>query len=170
LGNNLWLSNHLPTGGLDDNQQDAEGRRYLADTIAKIIGPGQQAFTPENDEKLLRKAYQEMLHSPGGFARLQIRKFGRFWFSTFDPAKKWVDGIIMSVQLPILVLAGFGSWAQRRRLGRWGPLPLVIGYFAVLSTLVPVTTIRYAMPIMPYVLTLAVYGVRELSLTSARPS
>src|SRR5262245_14714246 len=58
-GHNLWLSNHLPTAGLDDDQLDPAGRQRLSQAIVSIIGNSKRLMTPENDRLFLQRAFAE---------------------------------------------------------------------------------------------------------------
>lgn len=168
-GLNFWLSNHLPTGGLDDNQLDLAGQKVLARAIADIIGENGRMMTPESDRKFLRKGLEEVRESPLGFLALQARKLYRFWFSTFNPVNRRFDILLVVVQLPILTLAVMGILGSWNRWRAVLPLLLVITYFVVLNTVVPVTTFRYAVPIMPYVLIFAVRGLKKLLSRDSSP-
>jgi len=168
-GHNFWLSNHLPTGGLDDDQLDPAGRQRLAHAITGIIGDGTRVMTPENDRRFLRTALAEMLQSPAAFLALQAEKFFRFWFSAFNPANKRFERFILAVQVPVLLLAGLGIIGSLKAYRVTLPLLLVIAYFVAVNTLVPVTTLRYAIPIMPYVIMFAVWGAKELASRVPHP-
>lgn len=170
IGKNLWLSNHLPTGGLDDDQLDPERRQLLKETLVRIAGPGTRVLTPDRDRVLFRKAVEEMLQAPAAWVQLQVSKFLRFWFSAFHPEKRPFDPLLIAIQLPLLILAGLGLWASRERWRTVVALPLVIAYFALVNTIVTVTTVRYAVPIMPYVIILAARGGEYLVTIFRRPT
>jgi len=78
--------------------------------------------------------------------------------------------VLVVVHMPILLLAAVGAVASARAGKPTMPLLLIVAYFVVLSTVVPVTTFRYAIPIMPYVMMFSAWGLKELACRWAYPS
>ena len=93
---------------------------------------------------------------PVGFAGFMVRKFGRLWYST-ETGRNHNLILGSNVGLYLLALVGTAVALKRRHLLAGIPV-LVILYFAALHW-VTVPLFRYMIPIMPFVIGLASYGV-----------
>jgi len=163
-GYNFWLGNHIPTDGLDSDELSGEKLLLLERAINRITHGKGFALSPENDRNFAGEAFKEIRQSPGGFVQLLIRKFFRFWFSIFHPSHKKFEKFLVVIQSAILIPAGVGTGVSLKKHKPIAPLLMVILYYVGLHTLT-VATVRYSIPIMPYVIILAVYGLLELKPT-----
>ena len=163
------------------------GNNALADGTYRPIVPGKQTPALERREPA-RIAEQESgrklspgevssfwlhraLHWAGGhpmaFARLQVRKLGRFfdWYEQPDAVDYyWVSGLSPVYRLPLIefatlsVLAVWGMWLSRRELRRFAPcLLFALGWLA--TTIAFFLFSRYRLPLVPAILPLAALPV-----------
>lgn len=159
------------------------GNNPSADGTYRPIVPGKQTPTLERREPA-RVAEQELgrplapgevssfwLHRalgwarehPMDFARLQLRKLGRFfdWYEQPDAVDYyWVRGISPVYRLPLIefstlsVLAVAGLWMSRRKLPRFAPcLLFALGWMS--TTIAFFIFSRYRLPLVPAILPLA---------------
>ncbi len=159
------------------------GNNPSADGTYRPIVPGKQVPTLERREPA-RIAEQELgrkldpgevssfwLHRalgwvrehPLDFARLQLRKLGRFfdWYEQPDAVDYyWVRGLSPVYRLPLIefstlsVLAVAGLWLSRRKLLRFAPcLLFALGWMA--TTVAFFLFSRYRLPLVPAILPLA---------------
>lgn len=115
----------------------------------------------------LRRALSFASEQPGDFARLQLRKVGRFfdWYEQPDAVDYyWVRGISPVYRLPLIefstlsVLAVAGLWLSRRELRRFAPcLLFAVGWMA--TTVAFFLFSRYRLPLVPAILPLAAIPV-----------
>jgi tetratricopeptide (TPR) repeat protein len=115
----------------------------------------------------LRRALRFASERPGDFARLQLRKAGRFfdWYEQPDALDYyWVRGISPVYRLPLIefstlsVLAVAGLWLSRRELRRFAPcLLFAAGWIA--TTVLFFLFSRYRLPLVPAILPLAAIPV-----------
>jgi 4-amino-4-deoxy-L-arabinose transferase-like glycosyltransferase len=163
------------------------GNNPSADGTYRPIVPGKQIPALERREPA-RIAEQEVGHSlspgevssfwlhralrfasqhPGDFARLQLRKLGRFfdWYEQPDAVDYyWVRGLSPVYRLPLVefstlsVLAVAGLWLSRRELRRFAPcLLFATGWTA--TTIAFFIFSRYRLPLVPAILPLAAIPV-----------
>jgi len=145
---NIWLGNHQPTLGLDTDQLDPPRARMLEERIQQLTG-GRPRLVPEVQGAFAEAAWAEFRSSPWGFVSLLGRKFGRLWFEVYGPTRQWLQPLVIPVQAVFLgtCLAGlYIGWSSRGV--PLGLVLLVVGYFAVLHTLM-VATLRYMVPLIP---------------------
>jgi len=159
------------------------GNNPSADGTYRPIVPGKQTPTLERKEPA-RVAEQELgrklnpgevssfwLHRallwarehPMDFARLQLRKLGRFfdWYEQPDAVDYyWVRGSSPVYRLPLIefstlsVLAVAGLWLSRRKLLRFAPcLLFALGWMS--TTIAFFIFSRYRLPLVPAILPLA---------------
>jgi 4-amino-4-deoxy-L-arabinose transferase-like glycosyltransferase len=166
-GYNFWLGNHVPTDGLDLDQLSGEKLQLFTQALDRISEGKQPYISIENDKKFSRQAFREIMNSPLGFIKMLFKKLFRFWFSPFSPKYQWMLPILLLIQSIILVLAAVGMLFSIKEGKDGFVLLLVILYFVGIHTLV-VSTFRYSLPIMPYVIILAVYGVQRLWCSAER--
>ena len=127
-------------------------------TFANITDP------IKRDAALRDAAIDYIVHNPQRFLKLAALKFQRIWqFWPVNDAFRNTSTVIISVGsfAPVLLLAGFGLFAKRRLLRQLSPILLfALGYTGVLMILVG--TIRYRLPLEPFLIVLAGAGA-ELS-------
>ncbi len=164
-GYNLWLGNHIPTDGRDNDELEGEKLQLLKDSISEITqGKGDQ-FSAENNRRFFKEALKGIRDNPSGTMVLMIKKAFRFWFSIFHPDHRWFSWFLIPIQGLILTLASLGIYFSiKERKEIFHPLSIIL-YFNLIHAAVA-ATFRYSIPIMPYVIMFAVYGVHRLSKVS----
>jgi len=157
-GYNLWLGNHVPTDGRDNDELRERDLVVLQADIAAVVGPQGDKLSLENDRRFSMAALQEFKADPWSGVVLAAKKALRFWFDVFQPSHRKVMIVLVPIQMTLLILAGVGSfWALRARAAAW-PLVAIIAYFNVLHA-VTVATFRYCIPVMPLVLILTASAI-----------
>jgi hypothetical protein len=134
------------------------GIDYSLDGFAHIANP------VERDRALRDAALSYIVQNPQRFAELAALKFMRIWrlWPVHEAYRTTVAVVVLVASLvPVLLLAGLGlyvNWSQLRRLS---PLLLFgIAYTAVHMILVG--TIRYRLPLEPFLIILAGAGASYL--------
>ena len=134
------------------------GEDYDLGAFARIHDP------IERDRALRNAAADYILNNPRRFLELAGLKFSRMWrLAPYNETYRSVGTIVVSIVsfVPILLLAGIGLFAQRRRLHRVSPVLFFgLGYTAVHMILVG--TIRYRLPLEPFFIIFAGAGFRSL--------
>jgi tetratricopeptide (TPR) repeat protein len=106
---------------------------------------------------------------PGDYARLQLRKLGRFfdWYEQPDAVDYyWVRSVSPIYHLPLIefstvsVLAAAGLWLSRRSLRRFAPSLLFAGGW-IATTILFFVFSRYRLPLIPAILPLAAIPVSD---------
>jgi 4-amino-4-deoxy-L-arabinose transferase-like glycosyltransferase len=147
-GNNPLNHSGGGNGGVD----------YDLSTFADITDP------VKRDAALRDAAIDFIIHNPRRFLELAALKFQRTWqIWPVNKAFRNPANIIISTAsfVPILLLAGVGLSVQRRRIRQLSPILLfALGYTGVLMTLVG--TIRYRLPLEPFLIILAGAGASYL--------
>jgi hypothetical protein len=151
---NLWLGNHVETAGRDNDELEGEPlARLLADKAA-IAGDEPDVFTVESEKRFARAAMRELREHPAATLGLAVAKAGRFWFDIYKPGNKWLGRFLVPLQAVLLVLALPGVWlAWRRRAPVWHVVVTVLYFNAIHAA--TVSTFRYSVPVMGYVLMFA---------------
>jgi len=131
----------------------------------------------ERDRALRNAAFAYIVHNPQRFAELAVLKFLRIWrlWPANEAYRTTAAAVILFASLvPVLLLAGLGLYANWDRRRALSPVLLFgIGYTAVHMVLVG--TIRYRLPLEPFLIILAGAGASYLvrrrrgrALSSAR--
>jgi 4-amino-4-deoxy-L-arabinose transferase-like glycosyltransferase len=112
------------------------------------------------DRALTKAAIDYIIGDPMNFVKMAGLKFVRMW--RFWPANEGYASfkiILVSVLsfVPALILAGFGLFAARARLLRLSPI-LLFALGLTGMSMILVGTIRYRLPIEPFLLALAGMG------------
>jgi 4-amino-4-deoxy-L-arabinose transferase-like glycosyltransferase len=160
LGTVLYAGNNpLNTSGGGNTGVD-----YDLSAFNKIADP------LERDRALRDFAIDYIVHDPVKFVKMAGLKFVRMWRlwpvnEGYANAKVIVVSVLSFV--PVLVLAGFGLFAARARLLRLSPI-LLFGIGLTAINMVLVGTIRYRLPVEPFLLILA--GLGASYLLSAMPA
>jgi 4-amino-4-deoxy-L-arabinose transferase-like glycosyltransferase len=165
-GYNLWLGNHVPTDGRDNDELQGRDLAVLKEDIGKIIGPEREVFSLDSDKRFSGAAIHDFKANPCGTAIVVAKKGFRFWFDVFTPDNRKVMIVLVPIQLILLVLAGIGCCRSLRNLAAVWPLLLVIPYFNAIHA-VTVSTFRYCIPVMPLVMIFAAHAIVEWRLRIA---
>ena len=169
-GVNFYIGNNPSADGtyrpiVPGKQTPALERREPARIAEQESG---RKLTPgEVSSFWFRRALRFATEQPLDFARLQLRKLGRFfdWYEQPDAVDYyWVRGISPVYRLPLIefatlsVLAVAGLWLSRRDLLRFAPcLFFAVGWMA--TTVVFFLFSRYRLPLVPAILPLAAIPV-----------
>lgn len=134
------------------------GADYDLGAFANITDP------IERDRTMRNAAVEYIVHNPKRFLELAGLKFLRMWRITpVNEAYRGIGTIIVSVMsfVPLLLLAGFGLVVTRQNLRQLSPIVLfAVGYTAV--HMVFVGTIRYRLPLEPFLIIFAAAGLSRL--------
>ena len=145
---------------------------HMIDWVKERGGVGMDEF--ENNEFFKKKAFRYIREHPGRFIVLALQKLRRFW-NVLPNAEGFRSGRYMAISvcsyLPVLFFALLSLVGRR---GQAGVLLLVMPpvlYYAVLH-MVFVGSIRYRIPVMPFVILVAAAGAEALwnMLRRARPA
>lgn len=160
-GYNLWLGNHIPTDGKDHDELDGEKLQLLKDSISRVTqGKGDQ-FTVENDKKFFKEALRGIRDNPYQTILLIVKKAFRFWFYIYHPDHKKFTLFLVPIQGLILSLSLVGIYFSiKEKTEIFYPLAIII-YFNLIHAAM-VSTFRYSIPVMLYVILFAVYGAHKI--------
>lgn len=141
------------------------GIDYDLSAFANIIDP------VERDRMLRHAAIDYIVHNPRRFLELAALKFVRIWeIVPVNEAYRRPGIIVVSVAsfVPLLVFAGIGLFVKRRHLRQLSPI-LLFGIFYVLVHMILVGTIRYRLPLEPFLIVFAGAGLSYV-LQTLRPT
>ena len=104
-----------------------------------------------------REAVAYIKEKPGVFLALAVTRFGRFW-RLYAYAEEWRRPIYIVVSVlsfgTILLFALVGSIRTRKMWRRIVPIYLLIGFFTLVHV-VSISSIRYRLPLEPFLIALA---------------
>ena len=152
------------------------GTNYIpdADPLRVELRHGVVGDTPETDRRLYRQAVRNVLRHPLAFARLSGLRFVRLWFNLgFVNAPSRASLAIGAFNLLLVALSVAAVWrAPGPWLARASPLALLLLYFSLVHMVLE-GYIRYALPVLPYLMMTAAYGAvalaRRRDLAGGRP-
>ena len=108
-------------------------------------------------EAYRREALSYIARNPGTFVRMSVLKFVRYW-RLYPYAEEWNESryIIISIMSygTVLVFACIGTVTQRLSWRRLAPVYILIGFFTAVHV-VFITSIRYRLPLEPFLILLA---------------
>ena len=123
----------------------------------------------ERNAAMKEEALRNILEDPARFATMAWQKFQRFW--RFYPHADQYDGLLIK----LVSLASYGSifvlalvWLAREGPARWrmlGPIVLLAGYLTAVH-MVTLASLRYRLPVEPFMIVLAAGGARVLARAS----
>jgi hypothetical protein len=119
----------------------------------------------ERDKAMRDAAWTYIKSDPRHFLQQAVRKFERFWLP-WPHAENYRSGLYFALAtlsfLPVLVMAGvFVIWRGYANFRRIMPLALFIGYLTAIHMVFP-GSIRYRLPLEPFLIVLAAAGTVEL--------
>ncbi|MBI4329421.1 MAG: glycosyltransferase family 39 protein [Chloroflexi bacterium] len=127
--------------------------------IRKEVEKGRQMTEVEWSLFLQRRAIQSVVEEPGAFLRKVVWQVPRFWVLAYGITKMTLLKISQSVILP---LAAVGLWfSLRNRVPMLSLAAFLVYYIGVHVSILALA--GYSVPIMPYVLMLAIYGLANLA-------
>jgi hypothetical protein len=125
----------------------------------------------QNNEFFKNAAKEWIRRHPGEFVALAFKKLGRFWnpVPNYGPYRSPAYvAVSLAAFIPIIALAVVGIAACRRRTGELLLLLSPVFYFTALHA-VFVGSVRYRVPVMPFVILLAAVGASAW-LAGRRPA
>lgn len=161
VGATLWLSTY--PGDWLEWHTDREPLRSLLDC---------NCSAEELNRRFMREAVNNVVASPGRYALMSVKRFGRFWVgghsnvirgleSSFQAAARSREAVVLSLKglllllnTGLLALAAAGVYAERASWRAWLPLLVIVGYMNLVHIAL-FSTSRYQIPIMPLVAVLA---------------
>ncbi|MBI1202241.1 MAG: hypothetical protein GC182_06995 [Rhodopseudomonas sp.] len=111
----------------------------------------------ERDRAMGKAAHAYIVSHPARFFELAGLKFMRIWrLWPVNTAYASMRNIVISALtfIPVLLLSGLGLWLGRGRLRQLSPV-LIFGLLYTMAYMVLVGTIRYRLPLEPFLLILA---------------
>jgi hypothetical protein len=162
VGRSLYEANNPEaTGGPGMHVVAQEAAQRNADRAEKGLPP----LTEYEDNVYFRKkALTYMREHPGRTLRLAGVKCVRFWnaIPNYVGYRGWLYiAISLLTYVPVVGFGLVGLVAVRRQLARCGLLLMPVLYFSLLH-MIFVGSIRYRMPVMPFVILLAAAGTRSV--------
>ncbi|MFP4056678.1 MAG: ArnT family glycosyltransferase [Candidatus Brocadiia bacterium] len=115
------------------------------------------------DRLFFRKGLRHIREHPGHFLELAGAKFVRFW-RLWPHAEHVGLGAAVVGGLSFVPVLALAVWGAARSLGRWRPLLLfyaVVAYFTLVHVVFMAVT-RYRVPMTPYLIVLAAWGLSDL--------
>ncbi len=165
-GYSLWIGNFLPFDGRDRDELPAKEKAEFR-AHERRIAAGEDLFSLSGEKRFLDATTQSWLAEPVASAWLIIRKAFRFWFSIYQPQNRIYAPVLVTTQALLLLGAIFGIIrGLRNQRGQWHLVALLL-YLNMLHALV-ISTFRYSLPIMPYVIMFIVYGACGVSVFKSR--
>ncbi|MEK6645267.1 MAG: glycosyltransferase family 39 protein [Candidatus Firestonebacteria bacterium] len=164
VGQNLWGGNYIPYDGYWDVWTNKVSREEFTNTMNTIT---KGYYGIDADEILLREGIKNIIQNPWGTFLLGLKKMYRFWIfpvgSGFIAEKglSLLSKIIMIPHIIILIFGGIGMYFGMCKNKLSMLLVAIIFYYTFAHTVFLVVP-RYHLPIMPYVLIFAVYGVYKI--------
>lgn len=157
IGATLWLSTY--PGEWLEWYPEREPLRSLIDC---------QCSGEELDRLLIRESIRNVMDSPGQYAWMSAKRFGRFWIGSHSNAVRGLEWsfqaaiargetpvfalktLMLILNAGLLVVAAVGLYIARASWDGWLPVLLVIGYINLVHVGL-FSTSRYQIPIMPLV-------------------
>jgi 4-amino-4-deoxy-L-arabinose transferase-like glycosyltransferase len=124
-----------------------------------LAGTGHEAMSPEGDAMLVRGVAVGWLRDPVAFVRHVAVNAVTFWYLSESTLKSLV---LLALQLPLLLCAVRGARDGRGRSPAAMAIILTVLYFWGVHAVI-VGWLRYAVPVMPLVILLAVAGLTDRS-------
>jgi len=158
LGEWRWLSTRGGVSLYDGLQAGATGGSDLGHTksMEQVRGLGELEW----DAYFTRAAWEAAREDPGRVIRLAGRKFLRTWSLTPNEEthrKGLMAAVSAAWMLPALVFAGVGWWRYRCCAAAWVLLLPVLAFTGL--HMIYVGSVRYRVPVMPFVMVFSAAGV-----------
>lgn len=170
-GYTLWVGTEGATDGLDDDALSPAGLATLQASLARVLGMEgsakdgrllERAWSVEGNQVLFRVAIRQIAADPLRSLWLGAKKVWRFWFALMRAENRGLQPWVLVLQAAVLGPAILGAILALRHGRPVLPLFLVIGYLLGLHA-AATANVRYSVPVLPYVLMLAAYGVWQVS-------
>ena len=160
-GYTMWYGNYMQTEGKDFNQLSSREGEEFRKELKRIIGREDgSSITIKNDKKLYKEAVHNFIRYPKETVLLMLKKVFRLWFSVYSFEMQKYQWMISVVQAIIIFPGIYGVYRALKKGIRIGPLLLVILYFQIVYTVFN-ASIRYSLPVMFIIISLALYGIVE---------
>jgi len=160
-GYTLWYGNLTLTDGKDFNQLSPKEGEGFRRELKRIIGGEEgSSVTIRNDQKLYKEAIHNFIRYPKETMILMFKKMFRLWFSVYSFDMQKYQWMVSAIQAIIIFPAMLGFFLALRRGIQIAPLLLVLIYFQVVYTVFN-ASLRYSIPIMFIIISLALYGIVE---------
>ena len=157
-----YIANNEKSLYQDSGYWDPTGR-YDEPVIKAIKGLSEV----ETDRYFYRAAFNFIKNNPHVYFRLVADRFVRFWRispHTFsgpgENYKSYHVKVAILTNLPIFILAGLGFIFSLRKWREYLLIYLLIIFLSIPVILFFKTVIRYREPLMPFLIIMAVFGIR----------
>ena len=167
-GYTFWIGNRIASNGYDDDPLTEEEFEEIKEDLARILGI---EYSPSldvsksawasgaNSSKLYREGIKGIMDDPFETFLLGLKKVYRIWFSYIGESSA-IQMAIFILQTFILLPACLGLYFAFKDEKPIMPIALIIIYFSLLH-MAATANVRYSVPLVPYVMILAVYGVSQ---------
>jgi len=154
----FWSGNFILTDGLDDDELNEDQLSLLEEARKKIAKKNDDFMAVENSDFFLKATIANIKHQPVEFVELLFKKVFRFWFSTFHSKTKQFQLWVTMLQLSIIIPGLYGLYQAVKDNKDIVPTLMFIAYLFFGHVLTS-STLRYSIPIMPYIILFAAYGL-----------
>ncbi|MEK6645266.1 MAG: hypothetical protein AABY84_01120 [Candidatus Firestonebacteria bacterium] len=180
-GYNFWAGNYIPWDGywLSWKTRDANLEKQAVEITNQIIKKADEKLTDvssksrhgvvmiDSDELFFQEGIKNIIQNPSGSLKLFIKKIYRFLFYPIgagflqERGHNLLFAVFVGVQWLIIGFAGYGFYRGFSEAKISIFFLVLIIYFTVSHSFLLVIP-RYHLPIMPYILIFAIYGIRKL--------
>lgn len=160
----FWSGNYFLTDGRDDDELSPYQLELLEEARKGIATNDKDFMAPENSILFLKATIENIKSKPNEFVKLTFKKFLRFWYSIFHPKVKGFQVWVTILQLGILIPGFFGVYRAVKNNKNVFPILMIILYLVIIHTITS-STLRYSIPIMPYMVLFATYWFSEIRIT-----
>ncbi|MBU2568392.1 MAG: glycosyltransferase family 39 protein [Elusimicrobia bacterium] len=152
-GELFWAGTYLPWDGLAITDRDP----YFWERFGKIKNP------VDGEKEMFREGIRNIRENPSGFMKLTVKKFVRFWFqpvgqSLVAERSKKIGIAMYLFHFVWLAMACFGFIKSKQYRLDYLPVTVLFVYFTVMHNVIT-SVARYRLPIEPYIMFFAVYGL-----------
>ena len=158
-GFTMWVGNNIHFDGKDYDQLPIYQVFEMRKEVLKIIGDG-SGIDYKNDRKLFDETIRNFIRYPKETGLLMAKKIFRLWFSPYSLRMQKYVWLVTIFQTMIILPGLLGIFLALKYRIRICPLLLILFYFQIVYTLFA-ATIRYCIPVMPIVISFAVYGISK---------
>ncbi len=153
-GELFWSGTYLPWDGIckTDRDQNFFEKFNLPNPV-------------DNERKMFREGFKNIIENPAGFIKLSIKKFLRFWFQPVGAVLISKKSVILSYIIYFfhflwIIFAVYGFIKSPEKILHL-PITVLFIYYGIMHNLIaPIA--RYRLPIEPYIMIFAVYGFYQL--------
>lgn len=169
-GYTFWIGNRIQSDGHDDDPLTKTEMDEVKKDVARILG---LEYSPsfnlaktawasgENSNKLYQEGLRIIRDHPLQTGWIWLKKIYRFWFLYIGKTTFILQEILWGIQGLLILVATIGIGFSLKQKKSISPLIIIIVYFVLLH-MMATANIRYSMPVMPYMILLAAFGMDQI--------